>query len=61
MKRNEDESFADYKARRTAQNKADKELLKGRLVWCSTFVNITGFFTEKAQGTYVRAKHGLLL
>ena len=33
MKRNKDESFEDYKIRRAAQNKADRERLKGRIVW----------------------------
>ncbi len=49
MQRKPEESFADYKARRTAENKQLKRELSGRLVWDSA-----------KRGTYIKAKHGEL-
>ncbi len=49
MERKPDESFADYKVRRTAANKQLKRELKGKLVWDSA-----------KRGTYIKAKHGEL-
>jgi hypothetical protein len=50
MKRKENESFADYKIRRTKQNAIDKANLKGSMVWDST-----------NGKTYNLAKHGELV
>ena len=51
MKRNENESFEDYKKRRTEQNNIDKKKLRTcRLAWNS--------YRWK---TYIRRKHGTLI
>ncbi len=46
MQRNQGESFADYKARRAAANKATKELLKGTLFHDS---NVYGTYEDKEK------------
>ena len=52
MKRLENESFEDYKARRKADNKEIKEKLKGTLIWQS-LIEVNG----KIKGnTFVKVK-----
>jgi hypothetical protein len=48
MKREPDESFEDYKARRKIINRRIKETMRGRLVWDAT--RHTG--VEKYKNTY---------
>ena len=48
MKRQENESFKDYRERRKKEQKNLKKYLKGRVWWYS-----------KIQGTYRRKEHGL--
>lgn len=45
MNRQVNESYEDYKVRRTQENKAVKEYLRGRLIWYSS-----------KQGTYRNKK-----
>jgi len=54
IKRNENESFADYKKRRAALQAIQKRKLKhGRIAWYSVKGN--------AKSTYVRKFHGDLI
>ena len=45
MKRLENESFEDYKARRKTENKTIKEKLKGTLIWQS-LIEVNGKIEE---------------
>lgn len=47
MKRNKDESFEDYKVRRSAQNADFIQRANGKVIW-----------NPNSQGSYIKAKHG---
>lgn len=54
MKRRDGETFEDYKLRRTEEQVALKQKLKGEMVWYSK--NFFSSIRQFNQGTYVKPK-----